>query len=306
MALADFPKSVEFDAPELHFDPDAPYTQEYTPGINDDAVRQVRPVPDAMRALVGPLTLPGTLTGSFDKSRGGRPRFVRLDLDPELNNGYTSASFHTYYYPNRGGFDASVKRPGDYRSARLSACPKCASPWCRHTDEAYGWATDCEVESCRYHFYVSMGDLPMITDLPAPQRDAMMAMLSLHWQKRGWLSLPMIAKHMGLTGPKVAPSITALIGRGYARSSAGGGHAIYRLTEEGVNAAEALAGPPATEEQIRDLAGTMAAQLAAIADGKLVGPRRAALRLLAGNLDRLLAWQDRADAAPVSAEASDG
>lgn len=156
MALPAFPKSIEFDDPALHFDPAAPYTLEYRAGINDDAVRQVRPVPEAMRALCGPLTLPGELTGSFNKARGGRPRFVRMDLDPAANNGYTGASFHLYYYENRPGFEVSVTRPGDHYPARLGTCPDCGSPWTRHTDRAWGWATDCE--ACGYHRFVSMGD----------------------------------------------------------------------------------------------------------------------------------------------------
>lgn len=46
----------------------------------------------------------------------------------------------------------------------------------------------------------------------------------------------------------------------------------------------------ATEKQLRDLAGTIARQAQAIADGTITGPLRAHVRLLAANTEMLMAW----------------
>lgn len=46
----------------------------------------------------------------------------------------------------------------------------------------------------------------------------------------------------------------------------------------------------ATDDQIRDLARTISTQAAAIADGTVIGPRWAAVRRLADNVDTLTAW----------------
>ena len=145
-----------------------------------------------------------------------------------------------------------------------------------------------------------------MTAITAPaQRDMLTAMHRLHQQGRGWLSLGMIVDASGVGRNTSTRALAALVASGHARRGKGSGQVIYRLTEQGVDAAEALAGPPATDEQIRDLAGTMALQLQAIADGTLTGPRCAAVRLLASNMDRLVAWQDSSDVA-VAAGGDDG
>jgi hypothetical protein len=130
-----------------------------------------------------------------------------------------------------------------------------------------------------------------MTAVTAPaQRDMLAAMHRLHRQGRGWLSLGMLVDATGSGRNTATHTLAALVASGHARRGRGSGQVIYRLTEQGADAAEALAGPPATDAQIRELAGTMAAQLQAIADGTLTGPRHAALRLVASNMDRLLAW----------------
>jgi hypothetical protein len=140
-----------------------------------------------------------------------------------------------------------------------------------------------------------------MTALTAPaQRDMLTAMRRLHQQGRVWLSLDMLVDASGASRNTATHTLTALIASDHALRGKGSGHVIYRLTEAGVTAADALAGPPATDTQIRELAGTMALQLQAIADGTLVGSRRAAVRLLASNMDRLVAWQDSSDVAAVA------
>lgn len=140
-----------------------------------------------------------------------------------------------------------------------------------------------------------------MTAISAPaQRDMLTAMHRLHDQGRGWLSLGMLVDATGAGRNTATHTLAALIASGHARRGKGSGQVIYRLTEQGAAAAETLAGPPATEEQIRELAGTMALQLQAIADGTLTGPRHAAVRLLAANMDRLAAWQDSSNAAAVA------
>ncbi|QAY06660.1 hypothetical protein SEA_COOKIES_136 [Mycobacterium phage Cookies] len=46
----------------------------------------------------------------------------------------------------------------------------------------------------------------------------------------------------------------------------------------------------ATEVQIAELAAVVAAQAEAIAEGKVVGPRYAAVKRLQGNVETLTAW----------------
>lgn len=46
----------------------------------------------------------------------------------------------------------------------------------------------------------------------------------------------------------------------------------------------------ASEEQIRELAATLADQAQAIADDTIVGPRFAAIKRLQDNVDTLAAW----------------
>ncbi len=53
----------------------------------------------------------------------------------------------------------------------------------------------------------------------------------------------------------------------------------------------------ATEDQIRDLSSTIAAQAQALADGTVTGPRYAAVLRLSNNVETLAAWvsDDRND-----------
>ncbi|HEY0640268.1 MAG TPA: hypothetical protein VGD67_21775 [Pseudonocardiaceae bacterium] len=58
----------------------------------------------------------------------------------------------------------------------------------------------------------------------------------------------------------------------------------------------------ATQEQVTELARAIAAQAQAIADGTVVGPRYAAVRRLAANVDTLQCWtpDDRSGAPSTS------
>lgn len=145
----------------------------------------------------------------------------------------------------------------------------------------------------------------MTAELTPARRDALTAIYQWHQEKHGWITLPILAGRLGKTPNSTAHDAAALVGLGYVRRSTGSGQTIYRLTRPGTDAARALAGPAPTDEQVRDLAGTMAAQLQAIADGSLTGPRRAAVALLVGNMDTLATWQARldaeADSIPVAA-----
>lgn len=48
----------------------------------------------------------------------------------------------------------------------------------------------------------------------------------------------------------------------------------------------------ATDEQIRELAGAIAAQATAIEEGRVNGPLRAAVKRVRDNADTLLAWME--------------
>ena len=149
-------KSINFEAAELAFDPAAVRGMVYPPDVNDHTSDQRRPVPEAMRALAAPLTLPGTVIARFhDPARIPRPRWVQAALDPEANRGYTSASFHLYYYEGRR-FSVTVRGPGTVHTTSLLTCPKCGSLWCTHAQQAWGNATDCP--DCGYHQFYSIGD----------------------------------------------------------------------------------------------------------------------------------------------------
>lgn len=128
---------------------------------------------------------------------------------------------------------------------------------------------------------------------PPDWRDVLAAVSALTQEGRGWLSLGMIAGKIGRTPNATAVILAALVGRGDVRRGHGSGHTIYRLTEAGAATAARLAdaAAEATPEQIADLAGTIAAQAQAIADGTVAGPVYGAVRRLAANAELLAAWQ---------------
>lgn len=158
-----WPTSTTYTDPAIAFDPDAPHPLVYAAHISTVTVDQVRPVPASLRELAAPLTLGETLTARFHTDLlgdAGQPGWVQAELDPEANHGYTRASFHLYRYVPRGFTVHVAARPGEAYAADLTTCPKCASPWARVTQEAWGNATDCESTDggCGYHNFYSIGD----------------------------------------------------------------------------------------------------------------------------------------------------
>jgi hypothetical protein len=152
--------SITYSDPAITFDPAGSWEPVYEPHINTTTVTQVRPVPDPMRELAAPLTLGDTVTVTFERSgdadEGTYGRVFTVQLDPELNHGYTRAWFHAHYQDGRG-FDINVgQRAGDHYPAGLGTCYKCGSPWRRAEQQNWGIATDCE--ECGHHTYYSIGD----------------------------------------------------------------------------------------------------------------------------------------------------
>jgi len=154
-----FPSPVTYTDPVIAFNPDGDWKPEYAAHIDSHFVLQVLEVPASMRQLAGPLTLGDTVTVTFyrdgDAGEKTRPTHFSAALDPELNHGYTTASFSPNYYEGRG-FSIAARRPGDAYSATLGTCGKCGDQWERCTQQAWGNAADCE--ACKHHSFHSIGD----------------------------------------------------------------------------------------------------------------------------------------------------
>lgn len=142
--------------PGLAWDPAAPVTMVYK--HTADWWDQPHPVPDTMRELAAPLTLPGRVTVRYCRHDGHvAVTFFAADLDPAANHGYTRAGWHPYHDVGKPFAFTVTRGDGTHGNhGSLATCGGCRSPWALGIQEAYGNATECG--ECGHRDYYSIGD----------------------------------------------------------------------------------------------------------------------------------------------------